>query len=786
MIQPQSFHFKEIVLENFKCHSSASMDFSKNKFMLVTGSNGSGKTSFIDAIAWALYDETTNGCKGDSVVKKRTGKNCCVTLTFNIDSDEYKIVKYRAHKTNGNKKFLFLNNVDISEPEIRDTNKKIESITMPKDIFFNCLLFSQFINKSFTSLGHGDQKSILDSMLSFDKYDKYKKLTSEKIKELENNLSALDIQKIQIDSQIESYLSLFKNQEDIHNEYINSTQKLIDNLTYGNTKLNEHLNLYIDRDIKSEIADCINKKTECLNYKSKIELKIDNLRDECKLEISEYRATQDSYKNQIKFELNNELNSENLSTSNDIDNSKQKLYELKSKYQTELSNLTDKFNSYKNELNSATQENINNIKNEINNLNKNQNKHNIENLNIQNELNQLNSIINLPEDICNSCNQPINNPELIEKRKTEIQTAKSKIKELNKKLNDINNTISLIDSKIQELIGAEKDLIDDLNSKTNNYKIEYDNNKNQLEALYSNEISNIQHNLDELNHKYNENSKKYNLKISNEIEKIDKETELKIEQIKNKYKSIADEFNNDIKRLESLIDDKNELYNSLQLKYEELDNLNKSIQENELKINLHEKNILNENIKFKHNKDNLDKFINDSNIKLKNIENDILDNNKNISILSFWNNAFGDSGIKSILLDEAIPILNDFALKLSSKTQNIRVSFDSQKILKSGDMRNKFEIRVDNTKNLSELSELSAGETRLANIIVLLSLRHLLEVMSGKSINILLLDEILDSLDEDNAMLAIEMIKELSSDYCVMLISHTLRNWIQADEEYNL
>ena len=180
------------------------------------------------------------------------------------------------------------------------------------------------------------------------------------------------------------------------------------------------------------------------------------------------------------------------------------------------------------------------------------------------------------------------------------------------------------------------------------------------------------------------------------------------------------------------------------------------------------------------------KLIKDGFTKIAN-NTKVIDVNKETSkILSFWVGAFGDSGIKSILLDEAIPILNDFSRKLSTKTQYIRVSFDSQKVLKSGDMRNKFEIRVDHTKNLSELSELSAGETRLANIIVLLSLRHLLEEMSNTSINLLLLDEILDSLDEENAMIAIEMINTLSKDYCVMMITHTLRSWIQADEEYSL
>ena len=39
-------------------------------------SNGSGKSSFIYALLYALYGETPDGAKGDEVIKNDVGKNC--------------------------------------------------------------------------------------------------------------------------------------------------------------------------------------------------------------------------------------------------------------------------------------------------------------------------------------------------------------------------------------------------------------------------------------------------------------------------------------------------------------------------------------------------------------------------------------------------------------------------------------------------------------------------------------------------------------------------------------
>jgi hypothetical protein len=199
-----------------------------------------------------------------------------------------------------------------------------------------------------------------------------------------------------------------------------------------------------------------------------------------------------------------------------------------------------------------------------------------------------------------------------------------------------------------------------------------------------------------------------------------------------------------------------------------LDKMRKSYNENRIRYERNISGVLDE--------------ITSNDVLLKTLRDQFVERTQKINILQFWKKAFSDTGIKAILLDETVPILNKRALELSELTDTLRVTFDSQTTLKSGKQRNKFSIRAIQTQNLSELSELSAGESRLTNIIVLLSLRHLMETMNDSKLNVLLLDEILDSLDPDNISVALDMIKCLSKEKCVVLISHTLRDNIEADE----
>ena len=109
----------------------------------------------------------------------------------------------------------------------------------------------------------------------------------------------------------------------------------------------------------------------------------------------------------------------------------------------------------------------------------------------------------------------------------------------------------------------------------------------------------------------------------------------------------------------------------------------KDLEENETKVNSYKEEI-----------DRLKYLDADLFVERKNIEEEI-------KRIEFWKKGFSDSGIKSILLDETIPILNRKSIELCSRIPNIKVNFDSQTALKSGEYRNKFKIEVLQTRNLS-------------------------------------------------------------------------------------
>src|SRR6185436_816919 len=84
-------HISKIELENIKSHVSATFEFTRGT-TAITGENGAGKTTIIEAVAWALFD-LLDYKKEDFV--RRGAKRGSVTVTFESGLDGREYVVYR-------------------------------------------------------------------------------------------------------------------------------------------------------------------------------------------------------------------------------------------------------------------------------------------------------------------------------------------------------------------------------------------------------------------------------------------------------------------------------------------------------------------------------------------------------------------------------------------------------------------------------------------------------------------------------------------------------------------
>ena len=84
-------HISKIELENIKSHAAATYEFTRGT-TAITGENGAGKTTIIEAVAWTLFD-LLEYKKEDFV--RRGEKKGVVKITFESGLDEREYIVYR-------------------------------------------------------------------------------------------------------------------------------------------------------------------------------------------------------------------------------------------------------------------------------------------------------------------------------------------------------------------------------------------------------------------------------------------------------------------------------------------------------------------------------------------------------------------------------------------------------------------------------------------------------------------------------------------------------------------
>lgn len=160
---------------------------------------------------------------------------------------------------------------------------------------------------------------------------------------------------------------------------------------------------------------------------------------------------------------------------------------------------------------------------------------------------------------------------------------------------------------------------------------------------------------------------------------------------------------------------------------------------------------------------------------------------REMEILTFWKEAFSDRGIKSMLIDSAVPFMNRVVREELDRVAPgvFTVSFDTLSTTKGGEIRDKFSVNVlHNIKGTDQHKLLSGGEKRLIDLCCMRALKLLAENLYQKKFFVTLYDEVLDSLDDDNSFAFCQLMKIVSSDQHVSLITHELLDNVEADQVY--
>lgn len=173
----------------------------------LTGPNGAGKSSLLDAMTWALWGEA-RAARADELMHLNE-QDMLVQLDFLHEGTTYRVLRKRARKGAGSTTLdLFAWTPEgawnaIGETSVRATQVKINDLLrLDYATFTHSAFLQQGKADSFVSLAPAERKDTLAEILGIRRFQAYEKAAREEVRAAENRITALTAQLADIESQL--------------------------------------------------------------------------------------------------------------------------------------------------------------------------------------------------------------------------------------------------------------------------------------------------------------------------------------------------------------------------------------------------------------------------------------------------------------------------------------------------------------------------------------------------------------------------------------------------------
>ncbi|MBD2464550.1 AAA family ATPase [Oscillatoria sp. FACHB-1407] len=205
----------QLTLKNFLSYRAATLDFRGLHVACICGANGAGKSSLLEAIAWAVWGQSRVMAEDDVIHLGETETQ--VDFLFQCHQQTYRIIRSRYRQQSSSLEFQVQTPNgfrSLTERNMRSTQHLIlQHLKLDYETFINSAYLRQGRADEFMLKRPGERKQILADLLKLRQYDDLAEQAKERSRQLKAEVTLLERNLEVITTQLEQRQALATEQE---------------------------------------------------------------------------------------------------------------------------------------------------------------------------------------------------------------------------------------------------------------------------------------------------------------------------------------------------------------------------------------------------------------------------------------------------------------------------------------------------------------------------------------------------------------------------------------------
>ena len=280
--------FQKIRWKNFLSTGDqfSEIDFQENATNLIVGTNGTGKSTVLDALTFSLFNKPFRKINKLQLVNATNEKDTCVEVEFDINGRQYLV--RRCIKPN-----LFEIEVDGQKMHKQADDRAMQKILEENILKVNYKSFTQIVILGssafvpFMQLSGTNRREVIEDLLDIRIFSAMNLIIREKIKNQKDEIRVLDLSRENVKDKLEMQKKFIEELENRGKENIKGKKEKINSLIKETDECivtNEELELEVTGLIEDqEKVTGANKKLKTLNkYKGQLTQKVSTITKEHK------------------------------------------------------------------------------------------------------------------------------------------------------------------------------------------------------------------------------------------------------------------------------------------------------------------------------------------------------------------------------------------------------------------------------------------------------------------------------------------------------------------------